>query len=213
MIESRTVGAAVEGWQAELDAGLETGETPVFPLGFGAGMLGELAGPLALQSLDEMRRDTRMPLAVGGGPAPFWLPALLHQRAADTPPLSPAAVFCFTAPDRATHTAALNTLDTRRLRFRRRPGGLPPGFGPLFVAGAGIGPFPGETLPLLLSSGLLAATAAEQRAVAPLPAPGQGAPASAAGGAQDEPHSTRDGWVAWAAVVMAVALLLIALVA
>jgi hypothetical protein len=186
MNDSRTVAATVSQWGAELDAGLETGETPVFQLGYGAGMLGELAGPLALQWLDEARRDTRMPLAVGGGPAPFWLPALLHQRGADAPPLSPAAVFCYTAPDRATHMAALNTLDTRRLRFRRRPAGLPPGFQAPFVADVQAGPFPAATLPLQLAT---------------LP-PGARHAAS-----------QRDGWVAWAAVVMAVALLLIALVA
>ena len=60
MISSRTVTATAAQWQAELDAGLETGETPVFYLGQGAGMLGELAGPLALQWLDERRRDTRI---------------------------------------------------------------------------------------------------------------------------------------------------------
>lgn len=204
MNESHTVGAAVQGWQAELDASLETGETPVFYLGYGAGMLGELAGPLALQWLDETRRDTRMPLAVAGGAAPFWLPALLHQRGPDTPLLSPSTVFCFTAPDRATHLASLNTLDTRRLRFRYRPAGLPPGFQPLFVAGVQAGPFVAETLPLQLSTGLLASG-------------GRTASKDAAGAFMDEEAaitaSSRDGWVAWAAVVMAVALLLIALVA
>ena len=187
MISSRTVTATAAQWQAELDAGLETGETPVFYLGQGAGMLGELAGPLALQWLDERRRDTRMPLAAGGGAAPFWLPALFHQRAADAPLLSPAAVFCFTAPDRATHTAALNTLDTRRGRFRRRPADLPPGFQPLFVPTTQAGPFPAESLPMQL--------------------------ATADDGAAPNAPSVRDGWVAWAAMVVAVALLLIALVA
>jgi hypothetical protein len=195
MNDSRTVLANVAQWQAELDAGLETGETPVFYLGYGPGMLGELAGPLALQWLDEERRDTRMPLAVGGGLAPFWLPALLHQRAADAPLLSPATVFAFSAPDRATHTAALNTLDTRRPRFRRRPAGLPPGFQPAFVANTQAGPFAAESLPMhLATTGAPFATAGSE----------SGAPAAA---------GTRDGLAAWAAVVIAVAMLLIALVA
>jgi hypothetical protein len=154
-------------------------------------MLGELAGPLALQWLDEGRRDTRMPLAVGGGLAPFWLPALLHQRAADAPLLSPSAVYAFTSPDRATHMAALNTLDTRKPRFRRRPADLPPGFQPAFVANVQAGPFPAESLPMHLAT----------------ESPGV---QTAANG---RPALQRDGLVAWAAVVMAVALLLIALVA
>lgn len=202
MIDSRTVAAAVYQWQAELDADLETGETPVFYLGYGAGTLGELAGPLALQWLDEARRDTLMPLAVGGGPAPYWLPALLHQRAVDAPLLSPAAVFAFTAPDRATHIAALNTLDTRRLRFSRRPGGLPPGFQTALIANVQAGPFPAESLPLYLATAPAASSAAPLHGAAVAPGSESGAAAG-----------PRDGLVAWAAVVMAVALLLIALVA
>lgn len=208
MIDSRTVAATVRQWQAELDAGLETGETPVFYLGYGPGMLGELAGPLVLQWLDEARRDTRMPLAAGGGLAPYWLPALLHQRAVDAPLLSPATVFAFTAPDRATHAAALNTLDTRRLRFRRRPAGLPPGFQPAFVANVQAGPFPAESLPLYLASAPAAASLATTSTAT---MHGDGIAAGSENGAAAV--GPRDGFVAWAAVVMAVALLLIALVA
>jgi hypothetical protein len=159
-------------------------------------MLGELTGPLALQWLDEERRDTRMPLAVGGGLAPFWLAALLHQRSTDAPLLSPAAVFSFTAPDPATHAAALNLLDTRRSQFRPRPADLPPGFQPTFAANVQAGPFAAESLPLQLASLSSQATSAQ--------AP-EYAPASIVEG--------RDGWAAWTAVVAAVALLLIALVA
>jgi hypothetical protein len=198
MNDGRTIIATVQQWQTELDASLETGETPVFYLGHGSSMLGELAGPLALQWLDEGRRDTRMPLAAGGGEAPFWLPALFHQRSADAPLLSPSTVFAFTAPDPATHAAALNTLDTRRWRFRRRPADLPPGFQPTFIPYVQAGPFAAESLPMQL------VTAAD------LPnanAPENGAPSPSA------VLGERDGWVAWAAVVMTVALLLIALVA
>jgi hypothetical protein len=193
MNANRSLEAIVTQWQAELDAGLEIGETPVFYLGYGPAMLGELAGPLALQWLDEERRDTRMPLAAGGGLSPYWLASLLHQRAADTPPRSPATVFCFTAPDRATHTAALTLLDTRRSQFRRRPADLPPGFQPQFVPGVQAGPFLGEMLPLQLA------------ASDPMP--------TRAADETDFLSRGRDGWVAWTAVVAAVALLLIALVA
>ncbi len=189
MNSNRSIAAVADQWQADLDAGLETGETPLFYTGFGAGALGELAGPLALQWLDEERRDTRMPLAVGGGLAPFWLVALLHQRPPAAPLLSPASVFAFTAPDPATHVAALNLLDTRRSHFRPRPAGLPPGFQPLFVAYVQAGPFMAETLPLQLASPAF---------VPPITA---------------ESADRRDGWVAWTAVVVAIALLLIALVA
>ena len=186
MIDSRTVAAVAAQWQAELDASLETGETPVFYIGQGQGMLGELAGPLALQWLDEQRRDTRMPLAVGGGA--FWLAPLFHQRAADTPLLSPAIVVCYTAPDPVTHVAALNTLDTRHGRFRRRPADLPPGFQPIFAPHLQHGPFAAESLPMLLAT---ADSTAENNAAA----------------------YERDSWVAWSAAVVAVALFLIALVA
>lgn len=190
MIDSRTVAATAQQWRAELDASLETGETPVFYLGQGSSMLGELAGPLSLQWLDEQRRDIRMPLVVGGGLAPYWLAALLHQRSADAPPASPSTIFSYTAPDPALHAAALNTLDTRRWRFRRRPAELPPAFQPTFVPYVQAGPFAAESLPMQL------ATSGEAEI--------DGAPGAGSG---------HDGWVAWAAVVMAVALLLIALVA
>jgi hypothetical protein len=198
MIWNRSLDAIVAQWQAELDASLEIGETPVFYLGEGQGMLAELVGPLALQWLDEDRRDTRMPLAVGGGPSPFWLAALLHQRSPNAPLLSPAAVFSFTAPDPATHVAALNTLDTRRSQFRRRPADLPPGFQPLFVANVQAGPFAAGTLPLQLAT---------------LPPPGPATAPNALDAAGGSLAGGRDGWVAWTAVVAAVVLLLIALVA
>ena len=96
MNTNRSLEAIVAQWQAELDAGLEIGETPVFYLGQGPAMLGELVGPLALQWLDEERRDTRMPLAAGGGLAPFWLAALLHQRVAGcTPALARHGLFLY----------------------------------------------------------------------------------------------------------------------
>jgi hypothetical protein len=198
MNANRALEAIAAQWGAELDAGLEIGETPVFYLGHGAEMLGVLGGPLALQWLDEERRDTRMPLAAGGGLAPFWLAALLHQRGADTPLLSPATVFAYTGPDPATHAAALNLLDTRRSSFRRRPAELPPGFQGTFVANVQAGPFPAEALPLQVASHDAQAA-------------GQGAAGDAL--PLGVPFGARDGWVAWTAVVAAVALLLISLVA
>ena len=42
MNTNRSLEAIVTQWQAELDAGLEIGETPVFYLGYGPEMLGEL---------------------------------------------------------------------------------------------------------------------------------------------------------------------------
>jgi hypothetical protein len=205
MITNRALDAVVAHWQAELDGGLETGETPVFYLGHGTGVLGELTGPLALQWLDDERHDTRMPLAAGGGLAPFWLAALLHQRSAGAPLLSPATVFSYTGPDRATHAAALNLLDTRRSPFRRRPADLPPGLQPMFVANQQAGPFAAEVLPLQLASGM-AQAAYWENATQSAAVPALEAEAAAAA-------ARRDGWVAWTAVVAAVALLLIALVA
>ena len=164
MNTNRSLEAIVAQWQAELDAGLEIGETPVFYLGQGPAMLGELAGPLALQWLDEERRDTRMPLAAGGGLGPYLAGRLAPPTlAADAPLLSPATVFSYTAPDPATHAAALNLLDTRRSQFRRRPADLPPGFQPTFVANVQAGPFAAETLPL--AARLLVGTGASMDSV------------------------------------------------
>jgi hypothetical protein len=110
--------------------------------------------------------------------------ALASGALAASPPNAPArtppTITAYTAPDRATHLAALTTWDTRRSAYHRRPQQLPP-WVPLEAAP--------ETNP----------AAPERWESIPL--------------ARFSTRTGRDGWLAWAGVVMAVALLLIAVLA
>jgi len=182
MNTNRTFDDVIAQWQRELDTSLETGETPVFYLNAGATVLGDLAGPIALQWLDEERRDAISPLVAAGGVGPAWLLALLHTRLPDAPLRSPGAVTVYTGPDAATHAAALSVIDTRRSGFRRRPAELPPAFQPTFVPSVQAGAAPLESTSFVVSE-------------------------------SENATMQRDGWTAWVAVVLAVALFLIALVA
>jgi hypothetical protein len=57
-------------------------------------------------------------------------------------------IAAYTAPDLASHSAALTTYDTRRSAFRRRPADLPPAFQPLIAPATQTANAPMETLPL-----------------------------------------------------------------
>ena len=181
MITNRTIDDIVAHWQRDLDTSLETGETPVLYVNAGAGVLDDLAGPVALQWWDEQRRDGITPLVAAGGVGPAWLLALLHSRSPATPLRSPGAVTAYSGPDPATHAAALSVLDTRNTSFAagrpicRRP------FSRRLFRIPRRGPCRWKSLPFLVSE----------------PATGL----------------QHDGWSAWVAVVLVVALFLIALVA
>ena len=123
MIAPRAVRAIADDWQNAVDQGLETGEAPVFDGGVYPTPL-DGAGPLLAETeLAASRRDAMQPLLAAGGGAPWWLLLLLQPAdpATPTPPLQVA----FTAPDPATHQAAMTAWDRRASPYRPQPANLP----------------------------------------------------------------------------------------
>lgn len=167
-------------WRETLDLSLETGEAPVYTAGAPADGLTGQASVMALALLDAGRKDLTTPLATIGGSGLLWLASLWRPLPVNAPSQTPSTIIAYTAPDMATHLAALTTWDTRRAIYYRRPRQLPPWAQPLAAP---------ETNPAA-------------------PAPWQSIPLtnfSTGGGC--------DGWLAWAGIVLAVALLLIAVLA
>jgi len=167
-------------WQETLDRSLETGEAPIYVIDALAGGLAGMHAILALALLDAQRKDLAAPRLAVGGAGPLWLAALWHARPESTPLRTPPTVTAFTAPDIATHLAALTTWDTRHAAFHRRAQALPPWVQP--DAAAEMNP-----------------AATDRWEAAPL--------------TRFVATTGRDGWLAWAGVVMAMALLLIAVLA
>ncbi|HHY55468.1 MAG TPA: hypothetical protein GYA08_08525 [Chloroflexi bacterium] len=167
-------------WRETLDLSLETGEAPVFTVDAPADALAGQAAILALGLLDAERKDLTTPWLAVGGLGPFWLAALWHPHPANAPARTPSIITAYTAPDIATHLAALTTWDTRHSAYYRRPQQLPPWVQPEAAP---------ETNPAA-------------------PSRWQSIPL-----ARFSEHNERDGWLAWAGVVTAVALLLIAVLA
>lgn len=126
MHPARSTQSIETAWREILDASLETGESPVYTIDPAAGSLDGMRGVLALTLLDAQRHDLAAPLLAVGGAGPLWLAALWHVRPANAPPRTPPVVTAYTAPDAATHLAALTTWDTRRSAFYQRPHRLPP---------------------------------------------------------------------------------------
>lgn len=181
MDPNRSVRAIAGQWQREFDSGLEMGEPAVLDLGAAASVQAGMPGALAIDWLDGERQDVAGPVVVAGGTSAAWLLSLVHQRPDDVPDRSLAAVTAYSAPDPATHQAALTIWDARRSPFRQRPAELPPAMQSIFAPPTQPGaPVAWESLPF-------------QEAAA-----------------RDQLY---DGWTAWAAVVIAVALILIALLA
>jgi len=180
MNQGRSPESIARAWRATLDLGLETGEAPVYTVGApGDGLTGQ-ATVMALAMLDAGRKDLTMPLVTVGGVGPLWLAALWHPRPTNAPAQTPPTTIAYTAPDVATHLAALTTWDTRQAAYYRRPQQLPPWVQPEAAP---------ETNPAA-------------------PEPWQSIPL-----ARFSARGERDGWLAWAGIVMAVALLLIAVLA
>ena len=125
MIAPRAVRALADHWQDAVDQGLETGEAPVLDGGVTASPL-DGAGPLlALAELAASRRDAQKPLLAAGGVTPWWLILLLRPPATTDPTPTPDPQIAFTAPDPATHQAALTAWDRRQSPYRDRPASLP----------------------------------------------------------------------------------------
>ena len=180
MNQGRSPHTIATAWRETLDLSLETGEAPVYVIDAAAGGLAGMGAVLALALLDAQRKDLTAPLLAVGGAGPLWLAALWHTRPASAPARTPPVVTAYTAPDPATHLAALTAWDIRRPAFHHRPDGLPPWVQPDAAPEANpAAPARWECSPLT--------------------------PFAAGDG--------RDGWLAWAGVVTAVALLLIAALA
>ena len=100
-----SAGDIVERWQAEIEHQVEAGATPVLDLGMGGLTTGSAAALLALQLLAARRNDAARPMLLAGGPNSAW-PALL------LPPGSPPSAqgvfqpaFLYTGANLAEHAA------------------------------------------------------------------------------------------------------------
>ncbi len=158
MLSNQTPDAIRSAWQADIDAHLEAGQTPMLHMGMAHQILDGAPGLLALQALAAARFDITAPVSLAGGSSPLWLAALMHGRPADHPDGSPDVRVLYAGADAATYMAS-RTLHAdgdgplSRDAFLRPPAGLP---------SAMVGPFaptaepgvdaPGETLPFYTSA-------------------------------------------------------------
>jgi hypothetical protein len=180
MNQGRNSHNIATAWRETLDFSLESGETPLYTIDAPADGLTGQAAVLALALLDAGRKDLTTPWLAVGGVGPLWLAALWHPRPQNAPARTLSTITAYTAPDTATHLAALTTWETRRSAYYQRSQQLPPWVQP-------------EAAP---ETNL---AAPERWQSTPL--------------ARFSTHAGRDGWLAWAGVVMAVALLLVAMLA
>ena len=119
--------AVSDRWQTHLDYCAETGLPPIFDVGSSATAMGGMPGVQALHQVAVDRADVLWPTVMMGGTGPLWLVALFHERPRTTPVKSPGVEVIYTAPDAATHLAAMSTVDEQRTSaFRKRPADLPP---------------------------------------------------------------------------------------
>jgi len=201
MLNNRTVEQIRAAWRADIEAHLEAGQTPVLQLGLDREILEGAPGLLALQTSAERRDDITAPLALVGGTSPLWPAALLHGRPADRPPRSPDIYPIYAGADVATWLASYTLYaggysPLRQSAFLHPPAGLPPAMTPLLAPMSEPGTAaPWETLPFY------AVAQADQdqrrRARTSLEAP-------TANHAPD--------WTAYAAVMLAVLLVLAAII-
>lgn len=177
MNQGRSPHSIETSWREILDLSVETGESPLYVVDAVTDGVRGTNAILALALVDAGRKDLAAPAIAVGGAVPLWLAGLWHLRPQGASPRTPTTITHYTAPDLATHLAALTTLDTRRSTFYRRPGNLP-----LWAQS--------EAMPEANPA------APERWETSPL--------------ARFSSTDGRDGWLAWAGVVTAIALLLIA---
>lgn len=203
MLSNRTIEQIRAAWRADIKAHLEAGQTPVLQLGLDRLLLEGAPGLLALQTLAEQRDDITAPLALVSGTSPLWPAALLHGRPANRPSRSPDIYPIYAGADVATWLAS-HTLyaggysPLRRGAFLRPPAGLPPAMTPLLVPMSEPGASaPWETLPFYAVS-LAERDQAHKDGARPI---------SEVASADHTPD-----WTAYAAVMLAVLLVLAAIV-
>jgi len=183
MFWNRHPMALPAAWQADLEAGLEAGQTPLLDLGISASPLGGLPALSALHQLAADRVDVTMPLIVVGGSDAGWPAALLLVTA--RPQRSSAAAIAYAGADWSSYLASLTVLTPHAPLGSGRNAATPASMTPLFMpSGQADASLRAEVLPFALveaidSSGQLTA----------LP----------------------DDWVTWGALGITVSLILLAL--
>lgn len=180
-------------WQAQLEQGLEAGQTPLLELGVSQRLLDSWAAQRAFDAFHQTRTDLLTPTLLIGGSSALW-PAILLQatEVAEKGSPSPALELLYGGADQATYMASITTLAAERLlagRFQINdlPASMHPGLLPLTNQSV---PLPWSALPL--------------RLVNPLPV------APAALGEELGPTAV-DPWLVWSALSLVVLLVLLAL--
>ena len=173
-------------WQPEIEFAEEASSTPVLFCGGSAQVLDAAPGLLAAEALAAARDDLTAPLIPAGGPGAGWLDVLLLERPADAPLASPEHAALYAGPDQATVLAGGQAA--------RSPGRFTP---PVHDLGSGYD----ALLRPRLESAVPPRLEALPFWLATLPAPAALTPADAA----------RRTWTAWAAVALALLMLIAAL--
>ena len=188
MLSRRTAAAIAAAWQTEIERGLEVGARPLWTSGAADDLLPSAGTLLALQQMLADRADLTTPLVVAGGNSALWLGLLLSPRPTAQGRHAPLPVVRFAGADAATHLAALACLAAPT---------------------AATDPAPALTLPLAPQQHPGAAAPWESL---PLGICGDPAPMPLVAGGGRAPADSLADWIAWAAMILAGALILAALI-
>jgi hypothetical protein len=172
-------------WQDRVEISLETGESPVLDLGANNGVLDSLPALMALQGFAEQRTDITTPTLVSGGNSLLWMAALVHEPSAAH---APALTVVYGGADLATQLGSLATQQVQPPARLQPPMLLPAQLAALFAPGAQAGPLWWEALPFAVA----------EEATRPANRP------------EDAPLRQDDPWLAWAAIAVAVVLVVAA---
>ncbi len=189
MYWNRTSGDILDQWQVHIEAATEAGATPMLDAGFSN--ICTSTGPAlqALYTLDAQRIDVTNPVILSGGAGPLWLSLLLRPSAGERPAPSPGFTVVYAGADLATYMAsvAIQRSKTQPIPLDDTlPDEFRRAFAPKTQPGA---PTPWEALPFVEVG---------ERAQPPV------------GGAPALVDASAD-WIAWGAMLLAVALLILAI--
>ncbi len=188
MLYNRTPTQLYSDWQAEIEAGLEAGQTPVIKLGAGTLLLGALPTLVALQYLVERRTDVTTPTLFVGGVDPLWTAALTQAVSRPVGRGSPLPTVVFGGADIVTYMASLPTLKLEQPSSPlRSTSATPVNMTPLFIPAAQASPLaPWAALPFTLVE-------------------------SIDNGQRTNALRQADDWVTWLGIGISVALILLSL--
>lgn len=109
-----SAGDIVERWQTEIEHQVEAGKTPILDLGVGSLTTDSAAALLALQLLAARRDDASRPVLLAGGPNSAWPAFLLAPGGSPLGAPSAQGVFqpwvLYTGANLAEHAATSDTL-------------------------------------------------------------------------------------------------------